>query len=105
MERRFHRGFTAAEKTELWDRWKRGESLKAIGRAFGKAVIVDLFSGGSAWWDSSCGAASLQVGIDACGTRGDFQRCYGTSIGPVDRQTAWPLTLDGEPGNESQWWL
>src|SRR6201747_1074113 len=36
MERRFHRGFTAAEKTELWDRWKRGESLKGIGRAFGK---------------------------------------------------------------------
>src|SRR5580693_10146079 len=34
--RRFHRGFTAAEKTELWDRWQRGESLKAIGRAFGK---------------------------------------------------------------------
>ena len=65
MERRFHRGFTAAEKTELWDR----------------------------------------AGIDACGTRGDFQRCYGTSIGPVDRQTAWPLTLDGEPGNESQWRL
>src|SRR5258708_5494413 len=25
MGRRFHRGFTAAEKTELWDRWKRGE--------------------------------------------------------------------------------
>src|SRR5664280_2523467 len=36
QRRRFHRGFTAAEKTELWDRWKRGESLKAIGRAFGK---------------------------------------------------------------------
>ena len=36
MERRFHRGFTASEKKELWDRWKRGESLKAIGRAFGK---------------------------------------------------------------------
>ena len=27
------RGFTAAEKTEMWDRWQRGES---IGRAFGK---------------------------------------------------------------------
>jgi hypothetical protein len=36
MGQKFHRGFTAAEKTELWDRWKRGESLKAIGRAFGK---------------------------------------------------------------------
>jgi hypothetical protein len=36
MEQRFRRGFTAAEKTELWDRWQRGKSLKAIGRAFGK---------------------------------------------------------------------
>jgi IS30 family transposase len=37
MDRGFRRGFTTAEKTELWDRWQRGESLKAIGRAFGKA--------------------------------------------------------------------
>ena len=36
MGQRFRRGFTAAEKTELWDRWQRGDSLKAIGRAFGK---------------------------------------------------------------------
>jgi IS30 family transposase len=36
MGQRFRRGFTATEKTELWDRWQRGESLKAIGRAFGK---------------------------------------------------------------------
>src|SRR3974377_1764110 len=36
MGRGYFRGFTAAEKTELWDRWQRGESLKAIGRAFGK---------------------------------------------------------------------
>src|SRR5260370_35854014 len=36
MGHKFHRGFTAAEKTEIWDRWKRGETLKAIGRAFGK---------------------------------------------------------------------
>jgi DNA-binding CsgD family transcriptional regulator len=28
MGHKFHRGFTAAEKTELWDRWKRGESGK-----------------------------------------------------------------------------
>jgi IS30 family transposase len=36
MDQGYRRGFTAAEKTELWDRWQRGESLKAIGRAFGK---------------------------------------------------------------------
>src|SRR6266849_8371986 len=38
------RGFTAAEKTELWDRWQRGESLKAIGRAFGKPRHRDIKS-------------------------------------------------------------
>ena len=36
MRHRKRRGFTAAEKTELWDRWQRGESLNGIGRAFGK---------------------------------------------------------------------
>ena len=36
MERRYRRGFSAAEKTELWDRWQRGESLRSIGQVFGK---------------------------------------------------------------------
>lgn len=30
------RGLSAAQKTELWHRWKRGESLSEIGRALGK---------------------------------------------------------------------
>src|SRR3954453_9081063 len=73
--------------------------------SFWQAVIVDLFFGGSAWWDSSCPAASLQAGIDAGGTRGDFQRRYGTSIGTLDRQVAWPSPLDGAPANEPEWRL
>ncbi len=36
MVQRYRRGFTAAERSEMWDRWQRGESLRAIGRAFGK---------------------------------------------------------------------
>ncbi len=36
MVQRVRRGFSVAERTELWDRWQRGESLKAIGRSFGK---------------------------------------------------------------------
>jgi hypothetical protein len=43
MGHKFHRGFAAAEKTELWDRWKHGESLKAIGRAFGKPSSAIYF--------------------------------------------------------------
>ena len=37
MERKYHRvGFTAAQSAELWERWKKGEGLKAIGRVLGK---------------------------------------------------------------------
>ena len=36
MERGYVRGFDGVAKAELWERWRRGESLKAIGRAFGK---------------------------------------------------------------------
>ncbi len=36
MGQRTGRGFTAAQKQELWDRWQSGESQKAIGRIFGK---------------------------------------------------------------------
>jgi len=37
MTKKYHRvGFTAAQSAELWDRWRKGESLKAIGREFGK---------------------------------------------------------------------
>ena len=29
MVQRFRRGFSAAEKTELWDRWQKGEFAKS----------------------------------------------------------------------------
>ena len=28
MKQEYRRGFSTAEKTELWDRWQRGESLR-----------------------------------------------------------------------------
>ena len=34
--RRKRRFFTATESAEIWDRWRRGEGLKSIGRVFGK---------------------------------------------------------------------
>jgi len=37
MRRKYKReGFSAAQKRELWSRWKRGESLSAVARALGK---------------------------------------------------------------------
>src|SRR5438874_4281351 len=95
----YRRGFTAAEKTELWDRWQRGESLKAIGRAFGKPSSSIYFQVSPIRWDSSSSSASLAIGADAQGTRGDIERHCGPSIGPRDGWVAGPLALDGEPGN------
>ena len=37
MRRKYQRvGFTAAQSAELWDRWRKGEGLTSIGRAFGR---------------------------------------------------------------------
>ncbi len=36
MGREIGYGFTNAQRQELWDRYQRGESLKAIARALGK---------------------------------------------------------------------
>jgi IS30 family transposase len=37
MKRPYYRvGFSAGQSEELWERWKRGEGLKAIGRVLGK---------------------------------------------------------------------
>src|SRR6478752_81429 len=49
-----------------------------------EAVIVDLFPGVAIRWDSSSSSASLAVGADAFGTRGDIERHCGPSIGPLD---------------------
>ena len=48
MGDRFHRGFTAAEKTELWDRWKRGEfrCKLRLDELFGKPSSSIYFF----WW-------------------------------------------------------
>ena len=43
MKRRYGRGFSTEEKTELWDRWQRGESLKASGRVFAKPASSFFF--------------------------------------------------------------
>jgi len=40
MNQRTRRGFMAAEKAELWNRWKRVGVLKSIGRAFWRTFIV-----------------------------------------------------------------
>ena len=103
MGQKFRRGFTATEKTELWDRWQKGESLKAIGRAFGKpssSIYYQVAPHG----DSSGSPASLAIGVDA---RGGAEISRG--VAGINRPDRWPATgplaLDGEPRTWPQWRL
>src|SRR5260370_37482396 len=98
MGQRFDRGLTAAEKTELWDRWKRGESLKAIGRAFGKQSSSVYFfvapHGGirPAQWRRSSLALTLaereviSSGVSAPPSAGSIARLLGRSPSTVSRE-------------------
>jgi hypothetical protein len=104
MADRFHRGFTAAEKTELWDRWKRGESLKAIGSAFGKPSSSIYFlvapHGGIRPAQRRRSRLALTLAEREVIFRGVTTHQSARSI-----LVSWPLTLDGEPGNGPQWRL
>jgi len=40
-KKKYHRvGFSAAQSAELWERWKKGEGLKSIGRALACHVVT-----------------------------------------------------------------
>jgi hypothetical protein len=93
MGYRFHRGFTAAEKTELWDRWKRGESLKAIGRAFGKPSSSIYFlvapHGGIRPAERRRSRLALTLAEREVISRGVTAVCTENPI-RVDNATEWP---------------
>lgn len=52
MAKRLCRMVTAAESAQIWDRWQRSESLRLIGRVFGK-TSSQIFASEAAWRDSS----------------------------------------------------
>src|SRR5258706_2446720 len=75
-------------------------SLAARGVAQGdragvwQAVIVDLFPGVTARWDSSSSSASLAVGSDALGTRGATAT---TSTAAIPRRSPPPAVGSVKP--------
>jgi transposase, IS30 family len=102
MDQGFRRGFTAAEKTELWDRWQRGESLKAIGRAFGKPSSSIYFQVSPYGGIRPVPRRRSRLALTLAEREEISKRHCGPSIGPLD---GWPLALDGEPGNQPEWRL
>jgi len=103
MDQGFRRGFTAAEKTELWDRWQRGESLKAIGRAFGKQSSSIYFQLSPYGGIRPAPRRRSRLALTPAEREEDIARHCGTSIGTIDGWFARPRALDGEPRNQPEW--
>ena len=89
-ERGYVRGFDAGAKAELWERWRCGESLKAIGRAFGKpsSSIYFQVAPHGAWF--TCVAISKGGLLDIGDRHGGhlFQPCDQTEIMAMARRAA-----------------
>ena len=99
------RGFSALEKAELWDRWQRGESLKAIGRAFGKPSSSIYFQLAPHGGMRPTPQRRSKLALTLSERRGDLQGPCGTSVGTIDGKASGPFALDGEPRNSPQWRL
>jgi hypothetical protein len=105
MDQGFRRGFATAEKTELWDRWQRGESLKAIGRAFGKPSSSIYFQVSPHGGIRSAPRRRSRLALTLSEREEILRGHCGKSIGKIDGWVAGPLALDGEPGNQPEWRL
>ena len=53
-------GFTSAQKTELWQRWRSGEQMKSIGRELGLRSHSDLVND-SLINSVSCGRCAIKI--------------------------------------------
>ena len=93
-------GFTAAQRLELWDRYQRGESLKAIARALGKtssSIYNHLRpTGGIRPVPRRRSRLALTVSEREEISRG---LAAGASMGAIDFQRTWPGEVDGKPGD------
>ena len=93
-----------AEKNEIWRRWKAGQSLHEIGRAYGRPhpTIRKLLlpRGGIAPIARRRSRLALTLA-----EREDISRgiASGSSIREIARRPE-SSGLDGEPGDHSPWW-
>ena len=93
---------TAAQKAELWERWKNGQSAAAISRALerknktGVERIVVLHGGMGRRRAESPGSTKVW------GTRRDFPWHCGGPVDPADRPGPRTGAIDSKPGDQAQ---
>ena len=88
---------SANQRMDMWGRWKAGQSLHEIGRAFGKSHVVVHFlltrHGGIA-----PAASALAAHAYTGGARGYLPRDRWRIVDSSNRQGSPTSGVDGEPG-------
>ena len=104
MRRRYRRvGFTTAQSAELWERWKKGEGLKSIGRVFGKpssCIFAHIRPSGGIKPPPRRRAPRA---LDPFRARRNLQRPGRRPLAPHDRSNVGALALDDQPRDQPQW--
>jgi hypothetical protein len=93
---------SANQRMDMWGRWKAGQSLHEIGRAFGKSHVVVHFlltrHGGIA-----PAASALAAHAYTGGARGYLPRDRRRIVDSSNRQGSATSGVDGEPGGGPPW--
>ena len=96
MRRRYRRvGLTAAQSAELWERWKKGEGLKSIGRVF-----VHLRPHQAERRHKTAAKTALAASADPFRARRNLQRSGRRPLAPHDRRNVGALALDDQPRDQ-----
>ena len=100
MRRRYRRvGLTAAQSAELWERWKKGEGLKSIGRVFDKPASR-LRPHQAQRRDKTAAKTALAASADPFRARRNLQRSGRRPLAPHDRRNVGAPALDDQPRDQ-----
>ena len=91
------RGFGAAAKAELWARWQRGESLKAIGRAFDKPSSSIYFQLARHGGIRPAPRRRSKLALTPVEREEISRGIAAARVRPIAGTEAGPVALDGEP--------
>jgi len=97
MKQRKRIYYSAEQRAEIWDRWRRGESMSSIGRRFDResSSVFSVLSpsGGIRPAERRRSARSLSLAE----REEVFQGAGSRAFAPVDRPPAWPCAVDDQP--------
>lgn len=104
MKQRKRIYYSAEQRSEIWDRWRRGESMSSIGRRFDResSSVFSVLSpsGGIRPAERRRSARGAEPGR----ARGGLQRPGRGAFAPGDRRPARPGAIDDQPGSRTERW-